>query len=293
LKHAFTTLAHNGEEVSEQRKLRLFAKTCLAPELKEAMTVVAALPEIYNTVEKAMTYVSTVKSSVQALKSTSMTRTLSNLKRDAGDDEQDLARSYTTEEWHALSYDEKQKVREARERKKKKKRKKVVVTDEEEEVDEPTTRRGGNDDEVRNVAAVCQVYEDAVVTSVHSKCSPADFTRAELDSHADTCLFGRNAYVVKDTGNLVSVKGFVDILGTVKHVPVVTAVIAYDDPRTLTTYALFFHQVLYFQDMDKHLLCPSQLRSNHIIVNDIPLLYIPEAHRTLQSHSIISEQFQA
>ena len=57
-------------------------------------------------------------------------------------------------------------------------------------------------------------------------------SKAELDSHADTCSFGRNAYLVRDTGETVSVGGFIDSLGTVIRVPVVTAAVAYDDPTT-------------------------------------------------------------
>ena len=67
-------------------------------------------------------------------------------------------------------------------------------------------------------------------------------TSAELDSHADTCSFGRQAYIVADTGQTLLVSGFLSSLGTVKHVPIVTAAIAYDDPVTYQTFVLFFHQ---------------------------------------------------
>ena len=53
-----------------------------------------------------------------------------------------------------------------------------------------------------------------------------------------------------DTGNTISVTGFIDTLGTVKKVPIVTAAVAYDDPDTYTTYILFFHQALYFEKLD-------------------------------------------
>jgi hypothetical protein len=126
----------------------------------------------------------------------------------------------------------------------------------------------------------------ASISSVHFK--PPHGARAELDSHADTCSFGNKAYIVHDTGDTISVTGFIDLLGTVKKVPIVTAAVAYDDPDTYTTYILFFHQSLYFNKLDKHLLCPSQMQCNQIIVNDVPLLHIPFNKRTHQDHSIVS-----
>jgi hypothetical protein len=66
------------------------------------------------------------------------------------------------------------------------------------------------------------------------------------------------------------------------------AAVAYDDPDTYTTYILFFHQSLYFDKLDKHLLCPSQMRCNQIIVNDVPPLHTPFNQRTHQDHSIVS-----
>jgi hypothetical protein len=75
---------------------------------------------------------------------------------------------------------------------------------------------------------------------------------------------------------------------TVKKVHIVTAAVAYDNPDTYTTYILFFHQSLYFNKLDKHLLCPSQMGCNQIIVNDVPLLHIPFNKHTHQDHSIVS-----
>jgi hypothetical protein len=75
---------------------------------------------------------------------------------------------------------------------------------------------------------------------------------SELDSHADTCSFGKSAYIVQETGETISVAGCIDTLGTVKEEPIVTAAVAYDDPATYQTYILFFHQALYFERLDKH-----------------------------------------
>ena len=113
-------------------------------------------------------------------------------------------------------------------------------------------------------------------------------TKAELDSHADTCTFGSEALVVQDTGATISVSGFVGSLGTLKNIPIVTAAVAYDDPDDFKTYVLFFHQALYVKSMNRHLLCPSQIRHNQVIVNDTPLQYIPQEERKPEHHSIVT-----
>ena len=113
-------------------------------------------------------------------------------------------------------------------------------------------------------------------------------TQAELDSHADTCSFGKGAYLVADTGQTITVSGFIDSLGTVEQVPIVTAAVAYDDPNSYQTFVLFFHQALYFKQMKKHLICPAQLRTNQITVNEVPLLHLPVEDRSQASHSIIT-----
>jgi hypothetical protein len=57
----------------------------------------------------------------------------------------------------------------------------------------------------------------------------------ELDYHADTCCFGPGAYIIHDTHQTISVNGFIESLGTLTNVPIVTAAVAYDCPSTLHT----------------------------------------------------------
>ena len=57
---------------------------------------------------------------------------------------------------------------------------------------------------------------------------------------------------------------------------VATAYAAGGQPATLLNnqtnifVVLFFHQVLHIPDLQKHLLCPNQLRHNQVLVNDTP-----------------------
>jgi len=119
--------------------------------------------------------------------------------------------------------------------------------------------------------------------------SDQSITRAELDSNCDTCTLGRDCTVVYDTGQTVTVEPFLNSLGKVSKVPIITGAIAYDCPTTHHTYILFFHQALHLKQLNRHLLCPNQLRNNHITVNDVPLLYIPRHERTPYHHSIYTD----
>jgi hypothetical protein len=116
-------------------------------------------------------------------------------------------------------------------------------------------------------------------------------TTCELDTHADTCCFGKHSYLLsQDLNNVAEVSPFLSNLGTLKRVPVATVAVAYDCPRTYQTYILIFHQSLYIEQMDVNLLCPNQLREAGVIVNDIPLRHLPQDKRDSQSHSILTKE---
>ena len=117
-------------------------------------------------------------------------------------------------------------------------------------------------------------------------------TRAELDSHADTCSFGSTCLVIENTGRTVSVEGFGEELGQVNDIPIVQAAVAYDCPATSQTYILLFNESLYIPSMTFHPLNPNQMRLQGIIVNDIPLQMLQPQDRTLQQHSLLVEDPQ-
>ena len=78
------------------------------------------------------------------------------------------------------------------------------------------------------------------------------FARAELDSHADTTCIGMHSLIIGTTYKTVRVTPFLASLGSVNRVPIVTAALAYDDPRSGATIVLILHQVLYFKEMQNH-----------------------------------------
>ena len=108
----------------------------------------------------------------------------------------------------------------------------------------------------------------------------------ELDSHADTCCLGKDCLVLYETDK-AEVSGFSTQLGKLKETPVITGVLAYDEPETGETYLLYFHQALHLPMMEKSLLNPNQMREAGIIVNDVPLKFIKQEQRTSESHSLV------
>ena len=94
--------------------------------------------------------------------------------------------------------------------------------------------------------------------------------RCELDSHADTCLAGRNFIAYEFTDQSVSIHGFDDNSNPVKNVPVATCMTAITLPDG-ETVILVVHQALYLGEKQKHsLLCPNQLRKHGVRVDDCP-----------------------
>lgn len=112
----------------------------------------------------------------------------------------------------------------------------------------------------------------------------------QLDSNADQCVFGDNVTVLKeDLENYAYITPFLRDLGNVPKVPICSVAVAYDCPNSFQTYILIFHQALVVPKMEHILLCPNQLRSNDVIINECPLQFVDPAQRNEYTHSIIVE----
>ena len=94
--------------------------------------------------------------------------------------------------------------------------------------------------------------------------------RTELDSHADTCCIGRNALIIFETSKEVHVSPFHPNLAGISNCPIVSAALAYDDPRTGQCHILVLHQAIYFEHLEHNLLCPMQLRMNDVVIDECP-----------------------
>ena len=106
----------------------------------------------------------------------------------------------------------------------------------------------------------------------------------ELDTHADTTVLGKSCLLIQDFDRTVSVSGWDTTTGA-RDCPTVTGVVAYDHPYTGQTYMLVFHQAIYLESMENHLVCPMQCRVAGVTIHDCPKLFVKDP--TEESHAIV------
>jgi hypothetical protein len=99
------------------------------------------------------------------------------------------------------------------------------------------------------VTAACDGGEPVVDVMVIDDLGEVSF-RVELDSHADTCCVGNGVLIVNHTKQTVKVIPFLKSFGSVTKVPIVSAAIAYDDPKSGKVFILIVHQALHFPEMN-------------------------------------------
>ena len=101
--------------------------------------------------------------------------------------------------------------------------------------------------------------------------------RCELDSHSDTMCAGNNCLLIEHIGEQVNVQPFSGTYKPIANIPVGTAATAYDCPDG-TVMILVFHQALCFGDKLKGtLLCPNQMRSNGVVIENCPSQFDPRS----------------
>ncbi|KAI2502898.1 Reverse transcriptase (RNA-dependent DNA polymerase) [Fragilaria crotonensis] len=106
--------------------------------------------------------------------------------------------------------------------------------------------------------------------------------RTELDSHADTCVAGRNTLLLSDEGRQVTVHPYSGEYKPIQDVSIATVATMWIHPQNGQPYILIIHEALYFGDrVDVTLLNPNQLRANGVIVEDVPRQFDSKS-----SHSI-------
>lgn len=84
--------------------------------------------------------------------------------------------------------------------------------------------------------------------------------RTELDSHANMTVVGRHAYVLNRSTRTVDVAPFSSEYAAMKDVPIVDAILAYDDPISGETYLLVCFNALLIESMDHNLVTPFIMR---------------------------------
>ena len=96
----------------------------------------------------------------------------------------------------------------------------------------------------------------------------------EMDTHADTCVAGKNWAVLTCTVVVCEVQPFTDKYDSIKEVPIVTACTVWTDQNDQNSgreCLLLGGQFLWFRSsLDHSLINPNQLRANHLKVRDNP-----------------------
>ena len=121
------------------------------------------------------------------------------------------------------------------------------------------------------------------VTNLTTKINTHGMTTLELDSHADTCVLGKDCLVILDYERPVQVVGYDPALGA-KTYQTISGVVAHDDPVTGEVIHLVIHQAIHIPHLDHHLLFPMQCRVNDVIINETPKFLDPSP--TDQMHAI-------
>jgi hypothetical protein len=89
-------------------------------------------------------------------------------------------------------------------------------------------------------------------------------TTLELDSHADTCVLGRDALIILNYDRPVDVEGYDPSLGKQCY-----------DQQTGKVFHLVINQAIHIPHLDHHLLCPMQCRVNDVTVGETPKFLVP------------------
>jgi hypothetical protein len=109
----------------------------------------------------------------------------------------------------------------------------------------------------------------------------------ELDTHADTCVLGRNFIIAQYSGRECNVLPYSDDYEAVTGVPIVTGATAWTDQETGETWIIMIHEAIWMADtMPQHsLIIPNQLRAYGIDVKDNPSrgpLFIADAETNIR-----------
>ena len=81
----------------------------------------------------------------------------------------------------------------------------------------------------------------------------------ELDSHANMPVVGKHAYIIAKTGKKVDLSPFTPDYKPLT-IPLVDAMVKYDNQYNRKTYILVLHNALYVPSMDHNLIPPFMLR---------------------------------
>ena len=108
-------------------------------------------------------------------------------------------------------------------------------------------------------------------------------SHTELDSYANMPVVGKHAYIIAETGKKVDVSPFTPDYKPLT-IPLVDAMVKYDNPYNGKTYILVLRNALYAPSMDHNLIPPFMLREMGVTVNDVPKIHKDDP--TVDYHAI-------
>ena len=141
---------------------------------------------------------------------------------------------------------------------------------------------GGADACVRQVATVRTVDLSRHIGAAKSS-GHCNLIKVELDSHADTCVVGKNALVFHKHDRHVMVSGYDPSLPG-RKAEIVDAAVLYVTADTFEPVILLIHQAIYIPELEHCLLCPMQCRMNGVEISETPKFLVKNP--TALDHSI-------
>ena len=115
-------------------------------------------------------------------------------------------------------------------------------------------------------------------------------TALELESHADTFILGRGAFIIDNINEPVNVQGYEPALES-KTYRTINGEIGYLKLISGENFHLVIHQAIHILTLEHHLLCPMQCRVAGVTIIDCPKILTPLPQE--ESHCIIeSDEFK-
>ena len=95
--------------------------------------------------------------------------------------------------------------------------------------------------------------------------------RVELDTHADTIVFGQSFILLSQTGIECDVSPYTDECEAIKNVPIVSAATVWTSLELAETFIIILHEGLWMNTTMEHILVnPNQLRHFDVVVQENP-----------------------
>ena len=92
----------------------------------------------------------------------------------------------------------------------------------------------------------------------------------ELDTHANTCVVGRHAFIVERHGRVLNVSRYDPKKGSAKNLEVLNAAITVDNVNTGESHVVIIKKAVHVPNLEHNLLCLMQICMNGAVVNETP-----------------------